>query len=370
MAEVCPKCGQVEIATEKCPRCGVIVPTYLRSLESLHRGPRPSVTPAASTLRTPSPRAAAAPSRRFTFHGDVRTLFQIQMVNMLLVMLTLGVYSFWARVRVRRYLLSETELDGDRFQYHGTGRELFLGALKAALVFGAPLAAVNVLGLMARGLAVVELLVSVVTYAGLLAFIAVATVGARGYRLSRTSWRGIRFGFRGRVREFVKIFVGGSIVIVVTFSLFAPVFFIRRYGYLTSHSWFGSGRFRFDGRSDALFWPYVKMLVLAIPTLGLSFFTYLAQQQRHFWNHTTFADARFRSTVTTGGLLSLHVVGILAVVTSLGLAWPWVVVRKWRYRLDNLRLEGPLNLEAIVQRPVAASAVGDSLAGLIDVDFG
>ena len=38
----------------------------------------------------------------------------------------------------------------------------------------------------------------------------VAMVGARRYRLSRTSWRGIRFSFRGRLRDFVQLFVVGT----------------------------------------------------------------------------------------------------------------------------------------------------------------
>ena len=40
-----------------------------------------------------------------------------------------------------------------------------------------------------------DLAVAVLAYA----FFPIAMVGARRYRLSRTSWRGIRFSFRGRV---------------------------------------------------------------------------------------------------------------------------------------------------------------------------
>ena len=36
-------------------------------------------------------------------------------------------------------------------------------------------------------------------------FVAVAKVGARRYRLTRTSWRGIRFAFHGSVPALVRI---------------------------------------------------------------------------------------------------------------------------------------------------------------------
>src|SRR6266545_6090236 len=77
-----------------------------------------------------------APLRRPTFHGTGGTLFGIHLVNTLLTLVTLGVYYFWAKTRLRRFLFSQTEIEGDRFAYHGTGRELLLGTLKAVLVFG------------------------------------------------------------------------------------------------------------------------------------------------------------------------------------------------------------------------------------------
>jgi len=58
---------------------------------------------------------------------------------------TLGVYYFWAKTRTRRFLFSQTEFAGDRFAYHGTGRELLIGTLKALLVFGVPLLALYVI---------------------------------------------------------------------------------------------------------------------------------------------------------------------------------------------------------------------------------
>ena len=51
------------------------------------------------------------------------------MVNLLLTIVTLGIYRFWAKTRIRRYLWSQTEFLGDRFEYTGTGKELLIGFL-------------------------------------------------------------------------------------------------------------------------------------------------------------------------------------------------------------------------------------------------
>ena len=81
-----------------------------------------------ATPSTPLP--APLETRRFAFHGEGGSLFGIHIVNVLLTLLTLGIYYFWGKVKVRRYLYSQAEFDGDRFAFHGTGKELFFGWLK------------------------------------------------------------------------------------------------------------------------------------------------------------------------------------------------------------------------------------------------
>src|SRR5437867_6578903 len=79
-------------------------------------------------------------------------------------------------------------------------------------------------------------------------FVPIAMVGARRYRLSRTSWRGIRFSFRGRARAFVRVFVLGSLLSALTLTLYYPFFQVRQQAFMVSNSRFGRRPFRFDGR--------------------------------------------------------------------------------------------------------------------------
>ena len=147
--------------------------------------------------------------RRLFFHGSGGSLFGIYVVNVLFTLVTLGVYYFWAKVRVRKYVLSQSEIEGDRFAYHGTGRELLIGFLKAMLFFVVPVIVLAVVRDVLDVWIGLKVLAGLLGYLLLVVFIPLATVGARRYRLSRSSWRGIRFSCRGRARDFVRIFVVG-----------------------------------------------------------------------------------------------------------------------------------------------------------------
>jgi len=330
----------------------------------------PPIQPLAGVEWKP-PRAGgdAGKARRLSFHGAGGSLFGIHIVNVFLTLITLGTYSFWGRVRVRKYLLSETAFEGDRFAYHGTGRELLNGYFKAMLVFGLPISLLNrVPELLDLGLAV-QIPAGILASGIGLVFVPIAMVGARRYRLSRTSWRGIRLSFRGRLADFIKLFVKCSLLTMITLGLYYPVFETRRHAFLVSHSYFGNEKFHFDGNGRDLFWSYVLALLLSVPTMGLCWFWFLAKKQRYFWDHTTFGPARFHSTVTGGRLLLLKLGNLLLLIVTAGLGWSWVLVRNARFAFAYLTLGGALDLEAIQQEAQVASTTGEGLADFLDVDF-
>jgi uncharacterized membrane protein YjgN (DUF898 family) len=373
MTESCPRCGAA-VDGEKCPQCGVLVALYRASLEKLRRGP---VAPAASTspatgLRPPEPPTApeTAGVRRLVFHGTAGSLFGIQAVNVLFTLLTLGVYYFWGKARVRAYLLGASELEGDRLAYHGTGAELLIGFLKGLVVFVVPIALLTIVPQLYGVPDAVTSALSMLVYLLGLLLVPLAMVGARRYRLSRSSWRGVRFSFRGSAREFVGIFVVGTILTSLTLGVYYPVFVTRRQAFMISHSYFGSHKFDFDGDGRELIGPFLVMLLLFLPTLGLSWFWFSARRTRFFTGHTRFGATRFRSTVTGGRLAWLTISNVLAIVGTLGLAWPWTVVRSVRFTFRYLTLEGPFDLADVRQDAQAASATGEGLAGLLDADFG
>lgn len=403
MAAPCPRCGAPSVERDKCAQCGVVASVYTAALEKMRRPPTPRSSPPPVVARAAAPPPAApaaavavwsAPARpvmnglvvaaatmaaseltgssrrKFTFHGLGGTLFGIYVVNVLLTIATLGFYRFWAKVRVRNYMLSQTGFEGDRFAYHGTGKELLLGFLKAVLFVGVPITVLGIVAELSRD-KLIEGVIRFLTSTLIFVFIPVAMVGARRYRLSRTSWRGIRFSFRGRAMAFAKIFMTGSLLSMLTLSLYYPHFLVRQQHYMVSHSHFGRRPFRFDGRGRDLFGSYLLTLLLFLPTLGLSMFWFQARKTRYFWEHTFFETARFRCTVTGRQLMNQTIGNWVILLVTLGLAWPWVLVRRTRFAFEYLSIEGPLDLAGIVQEPQLTTATGDALSSLLgaDVDF-
>jgi uncharacterized membrane protein YjgN (DUF898 family) len=380
MAEPCPRCGAA-VAGERCPQCGLVIALYHASLEKMRRGPAapaagPTVpTAGPATFRAPAPAAATASpipaaSRRLQFHGAAGSLFGIYAVNVLFTLLTLGVYYFWGKARVRAYLFGQTELERDRLAYHGTGLELLVGFVKGVIVFGIPVVSLSILPQIYGAPDQVATALSRLLWLLGLLLVPVAMVGSRRYRLSRTSWRGIRFSFRGRVREFVGIFVVGSILTSLTLGIYYPVFVTKRQAFMVSHAYFGSRKFDFDGQGRALIGPFLGMALLFLPTLGLSWFWFSARRYRFFTEHTRVGAIRFRSTVSGARLAWLQISNVVAIVGTLGLAWPWTVVRGVRFYYRYMTLEGILDVSDVHQDARAASATGEGLAGLLDADFG
>lgn len=412
----CPKCGLMQMARPTCKSCDSAldgpVPRHTPAQASAARPISPSSRPGGPIYRTEEPPPFMAPEGppyatqeppRFQepppfmvqesppyapsddglysgpetlpmnwliFHGKGGSLFGIKIVNMLLTLLTLGIYHFWGKVRVRSYILSQTEFGGDRFAYHGTGKELLVGFLKAVVIFGIPLFGLVILPELTGASEAAKSVGFFIAYGLAFVVIPLAMVGARRYRLSRTSWRGIRFSFRGSAKDFVKLFIKGSFLSGITGGLYYPYFETQKFGFMTSHSYFGNEKFHFDGEGRDLFGPYLLAVLLFLPTLGLYYFWFQAKKHRYFWENTSIGNARFRSTVTGGALLMLTLGNFLLLILTLGFAWPWVVVRNIQFTFRYLNLEGAPDMTQIAQQAQFASPTGEGLASFLDLDTG
>ena len=143
------------------------------------------------------------------YRGEGGRLFWLALGTGVLTLLTLGIYRFWAKARIRRYLWSATAPGGNPFEYTGTGLEKFLGFLVAVVILAAYLGILNVV-LLFLGFSVItggdpndpmvmfqQVLVLYINLFALIPLIFFAQYRARRYLLSRTCWRGVRFCVSG-----------------------------------------------------------------------------------------------------------------------------------------------------------------------------
>lgn len=308
--------------------------------------------------------------KRFQFHGDGATLFKIFIVNYLLTVVTLGIYYPWAKAALLQYFYRETEFAGSRFQFHGTGKEMFIGMLKSFAVLAVIFGVFYLLlftGHPALGLSIL--------YLSIFALLPFAIVGSLKYRLSRSSWRGIHFGYRGTVKSMATEYYLGLFLTFITLGVYYAWFIVKLEKEVKNNSRFGEAEFEFTGDGGDVFVKVIIGYVLSLLTLGVYFFWMHAELLNYF-NDNTFIkhngnQSRFDSTFTGGGLFGLAIVNMLLFFFTLGIATPWIIVRTHKYLNENLSLKGDLNLDTIKQTEKSyKDATGEGFMDDLDLSIG
>ena len=214
----------------------------------------PQVTRRASAA--PSPASPGATPSRPAF-GAREGLAKLVAKNALLAVVTLGFYRFWARTAIRRFYWSNVAIGGERFEYTGTGAELFVGFLIVMMVLTPLLGGFTILQLLLDPESIAAMVMTLAYGAGIYVFIATALFRARRYRLSRTRWRGIRFVQDGSTWRFIGLTLGWTAVVAVTLGLGFPWLRWAQQRYMMRCTSFGDRRFSFDGSPRALFWRWL-----------------------------------------------------------------------------------------------------------------
>ncbi|RMF15112.1 MAG: DUF898 domain-containing protein [Gammaproteobacteria bacterium] len=133
--------------------------------------------------------------RPLQFHGKAMEFFRIWAVNLVLTLLTLGIYSAWAKVRTQKYLYRNLELDGHRFDYTAEPMQILKGRLVAVALFGA----LSVMQNLSQDLA------AWATLAFMLLMPAIIVMSL-SFRLRNTRYRGVAFGFERDFKSAYMIF--------------------------------------------------------------------------------------------------------------------------------------------------------------------
>ncbi len=275
--------------------------------------------PAGGGVLPDSPLAAPAARNRLDYDGSGGDLSKIAITNALLTLATLGVYRFWGKTRVRRYLWGHVNFLGDRLEYTGTGKELFIGFL-VAIVFLSPLIGASIWVQLAypvdhevRG--TMESIQAII----ILFLIYLALYRARRYRLTRTQWRGIRFGQDGSGSKYALLAFGWGILVILSLGMAYAVYRTRLQHYRTTHTWFGDRRFDFEGRAAALFGPWMLTWLFFMPTFGLIYIWYRVREFRYFAEQSRCGALRFKSELSTGSVFVVFIIYYVVAIVVFGL---------------------------------------------------
>lgn len=302
--------------------------------------------------------------------------FLVSLKNILLTILTLSLYYPWARVSKLKFFYGNTTLDGSNFEFHGSGAELFKGYIKFLAGY---LGLILILVLITLSLATTNpgLMVVVfylVFYGGLLLFLPFAIYGSYAYRVTRTSWRGIRFQMVRDRSTFIKNCYRDLFLTVITCGVYSPFFLVNMYKHLFGHTSFGNLKVQFKGRGDDLLFLYVKGIFLTIITLGLYMFWYTRDVIRFQINHMVFEldgkTSKAHTDIAAGDIFMISVVLPIITILTLGLAWPWAEVQIWSTMVNNLSIKGDIDISDVIATPDQQAFGSDAAADALDIDLG
>ncbi len=347
-------------------------------------------------------------------------LLKLVVVNALLGLVTLGIYRFWGKTKIRQHIWSSVHLNGEPLEYTGTGKELFKGFLVVTLLLGLPIAVVSLAIVFAQGpesplLLVLQGLVALFIYV----FLGFAIYKARKYQLSRTLWRGIRGTLVGSAMTYSLTFFGSLLAKAMSLGWATPVMNTVLQEQIISDMRFGDAAFKFRGRAGPLYptyalcWFLTLIAIVAVPIvlsasglfdsfgklfeanangsssdinffwttlllIALAFLAYMlvfpmlwaiyqAKELRTFANYTRFDGVPFKLNVKATEVIGLTVINLLILVLTLGFGQPFVQRRTIRFIVERLQLEGAIEIDRIRQSSMPLDTRGEGLADAFDV---
>lgn len=332
--------------------------------------------------------------REFTlrFHGNGAEYFRIWIVNLALSFLTLGIYSPWAKVRALKYLYGSTELDGSRFGYHADPKVILKGRAIAALLFVPFLVLVQ----MGEPAAFAILLVAILLMPWMVA-------RSLRYRLRMTSWRNIRFGWRGKGWQWYLFVLASLFFLIITFGIAYPARHQAAKRLAIGETRFGTWEFSVGKATGEFYGIYfmvgftmavciaiitglIAMLGVlegayfeSVPSIATSMLTVLvyftgakvlgAMTTRALVNKTVVGSYRLKGDVLGAAYTLLCLKNFVLLVLTLGLYWPWAKTSEMAFRIDRMSLIGrDFEAEEITLLEADAGAVGEEIADWFDFD--
>jgi len=330
------------------------------------------------------------------FTAKAGEYFRIWIVNLCFTLITLGIYSAWAKVRKRRYFYGSTRVDGATFDYFASPKAVLKGRIVAVIV------------LLAYALAGELYPTSRYGFWGLaIVMLPWLAVRALEFNARNSGWRGLRFDFVAGTAKAARTYAAMIGLLIVTLGLAMPWFMARMKSFIVANHAFGKTPFACELRGGQFFKIYflAGLLTTAIAVPGaiaagmlIAFITlpeqfgaalfilpavpvyagYVvgyayaeARTANLVWNNTSAPGVRFANSLSAIKLMKLYLGNVLAVICSAGLLIPWAVIRTRRYRLGCLAiLIDEQTAHQASGRLPRVGATGQEMGDLFNVDLG
>lgn len=346
--------------------------------------------------------------KQLNFFGQASEYFVIWIINLLLTLVTLGIYGPWAKVRRINYMLGNVELDGHRFKYLGNPVNILKGRIIAAVTFIALSFAVTKLqgfALSSEGFtqAILLLFSVLIMYVMMSVFI----WKSLQFTFSMISYRGIRFSFTGSYAGVVGTFFFMPLLASVSLGFLAPLTVKKIISFMSNNVKYGALHFKSELTLNQCVKPVVIVLLSSITMIILSMVTISFSMTQSGMGQPNvsvvfafyilfflfvfviqaFVAAMFRNLLVQNLKLSkasyfdsqisplklafISGTNFLAILFSLGLATPWAQIRKYKYITECTQAALSSEVESVITKEQdSPSAIGLEGAEIMDIGVG
>ena len=323
---------------------------------------------------------------RFSFSGNTSEYFGIWIVNILLTIVTIGIYAPWAKVRRLRYFYGNTEFFNKRFDFTGIPSKILIGRLIAlGLYFAISLVANYSVTATFVGLGVLYLLVPWLIRATL-------RFNARNSKFGNS-----RFYFSGTTKGSYTVFFLSLILTIFTLGLCYPISFWLYKRYAFDHLYVGQLKFNFKADWSAFmaafYYPFLIMIAMfcciglimwlisaefGLVLFGVAYFLIiffanpliLARMFIATWNNITLGNSEFSTDCNQWHFAWIVGSNWIVRILTLGLMTPWAAIRLYRYQVESLQLDlrhDPDDLLNRIQQD--HSALAEEISDIFDIDI-
>jgi uncharacterized membrane protein YjgN (DUF898 family) len=310
-------------------------------------------------------------SQTVVFRGELGSFIGLAAVNLLLTIVTLGIYRFWARTRVRRFLWENTTFAEEPLEYRGKGLELLVGAILGLILIALPFVIVQLVAtaLIAAEHPALAALPGLVLIVGIYYLVGVGLYRSERYILSRTSWRGIRGGMTSGGWAYGWLFFRLQLLRVITLGLASPYISTRLWNARMNDAMFGSAHVVAAAQWRPLFGRFVLALIASIVIYGVAVaFLFGSRAEMVALTTSKTPDIHvmlpflIRLYGTTVNWLTYYLGNLLIVVLTLGLGLAIMPLRAWSFYSSHLRTSGRLDVDTLLQTQLAAPTQGEGIA--------
>lgn len=323
----------------------------------------------------PLPSVRLGESSRLEFTGTASEYFGIWIVNILLIIVTIGFYAPWAKVRRLRYFYGNSWLEDENFDFTGIPTKILLGRIIAVVVYISALAITNINPNYAWAFPVLILLV--------LPWLLRAT-----YRFNarNSKYRNSRFYFSGTNPAAYKTYLWWTILTLLSFGLLFPYAFYKHKQYQFEHLHVGQLPFALHASAGvyyaAILIPIVLAIILAVLTFLLPVFALLyapvaillipmiqGSLYRVTWSNISIGNSTFACDLNEWRYAWIVVTNWLARAVSVGLLSPWAAIRLHKYKIESLSIvwqDDPSYILNLAQQDHPAFA--EELSDILDID--